>query len=143
MLSKNTKIGWIFIISGGICEIFWVSGLKHADSMFLYFLTAIGICFSFTSMIIACKFVELSVTYSVFVGIGTAGIVLAEMFVFGEEMSIIKIFLIVVLLCGIIGLKLIDKEHDNENISAISKSTGIEEVAELLEKHDSKINNKN
>ena len=74
-------MGWLFIILGGIIEIFWVSGLKYADTLWLYCLTLLGILTSFVLMILATKRVEVSVAYAVFVGIGAAGIVVAEMLI--------------------------------------------------------------
>ncbi len=78
-----TNFAWGLVVLGGIVECFWVSGLKHADSPLLYALTALGIAFSFSAMIVACKVLEVSIAYSVFVGIGTAGVVASEILIFG------------------------------------------------------------
>lgn len=107
-------MAWILIILGGIVEIFWVSSLKYADSLFLHILTGIGILFSFTMAILACRKIEVSIVYSVFAGIGAAGVVLAEMLVFGEPFEMIRLVLITILLIGIIGLKLTSKEEAKE-----------------------------
>lgn len=48
--------------------------------------------------------------YSVFVGLGTAGTVLAEIGLFGAEVQASKLMLIGVLLLGVIGLKMLSKE---------------------------------
>ena len=72
------NLAWGLVVIGGIVECFWVSGLKHADSFILYALTTLGIAFSFTMMVLALKVLEVSVAYSVFVGIGTAGVVASE-----------------------------------------------------------------
>ncbi|RAX58898.1 QacE family quaternary ammonium compound efflux SMR transporter [Helicobacter monodelphidis] len=109
----NKNIAWLCVIFGGICEIFWVSGLKYADSILLYGLTALGIVFSFTCMVLACKVIEVGIAYAVFVGIGTAGVVIAEMLVFGEEVSMLKIVLIGIMLVSIIGLKLLGDRDEN------------------------------
>lgn len=58
----------------------------------------------------ACEKLEVSIAYSVFVGIGTVGVVLNEIFLFDIEVSVTKIVLIAILLLSIIGLKLISKE---------------------------------
>lgn len=104
-------MGWALVIIGGIVEIFWVSGLKHANSILTYLLTALGILISFYCMIKACKMIEVSVAYAVFVGIGTAGVVISEMLIFGSEVNLIRVGLIFLLLVGVIGLKLTSKEH--------------------------------
>lgn len=113
-------MGWLLVILGGIVEIFWVSGLKYANSFWLYCLTFLGILISFCLMILATKKLEVSVAYVVFVGIGSAGIVIAEMLVFGESIDFVRIILIGTLLFGVIGLKLTSKSEQKitQDISA-------------------------
>ena len=113
-------MGWLLVILGGIVEIFWVSGLKYANSFWLYCLTFLGILISFCLMILATKKLEVSVVYAVFVGIGSAGIVIAEMLVFGESIDFVRIILIGTLLFGVIGLKLTSKSEQKitQDISA-------------------------
>ncbi|HEG8359860.1 TPA: multidrug efflux SMR transporter [Campylobacter jejuni] len=106
----DINIAWFLIILGGIIECFWVSGLKYSTEIWQYILTAIGVCISFTCFLKACERLEVSITYSVFVGIGTIGVVLNEMFIFNEAVSIIKLVLIAILLLSIIALKWVSKE---------------------------------
>ncbi|WP_276882551.1 DMT family transporter [Campylobacter cuniculorum] len=110
----SSNLAWVLIVVGGIMECFWVSGLKYADSFALYILTGLGILISFSCGIIAMKKIEVSVAYAVFVGIGTAGVVLAEMLYFGENFSLIKILLITILVICVIALKFVNKENDDE-----------------------------
>lgn len=131
---KNQNIGWTLILLGGFCEVFWVSGLKYADTLPLYALTALGIVFSFTCAILACKSVEVSIAYSVFVGIGTAGIVIAEIIVFKEEASFIKLFLIGLLLFGVIGLKVVSRQGYGDAAEELSKELHLDEVYNEIEK---------
>ncbi|STP11795.1 SMR family multidrug efflux pump [Helicobacter cinaedi] len=108
VISKN--LAWLLILIGGICEVAWVSGLKYADTLPLKALTGVGIAFSFTCAVLAMKRLEVSIVYSVFVGIGTGGVVVAEIVLFGEEASLIKIALISTLMLGVLGLKCSVKE---------------------------------
>ncbi|MNR60451.1 multidrug efflux system protein [compost metagenome] len=55
--------------------------------------------------------------YSVFVGLGTAGTVLADMFLFGEPFKPLKLVLILVLLVGVIGLKLVTGDSRAKEVS--------------------------
>ena len=100
-------MGWLLVILGGIVEIFWVSGLKYANSFWLHCLTFLGILISFCLMILATKKLEVSVAYAVFVGMGSLGTILVEFFVFGIVPALTQIFFIVLLLSGVIGLKLL------------------------------------
>lgn len=69
-----------------------------------------GFVFLLLVFLKACERLEVSITYSVFVGIGTIGVVLNEMFIFNEAVSIIKLVLIAILLLSIIALKWVSKE---------------------------------
>ena len=109
-MGKNVNFAWFLILIGGLVECFWVSGLKYANSYSTYTLTALGILVSFICAVFAVKKIEVSIAYSVFVGIGTAGVVLTEMFIFHENFSTLKLCLIALLLFGVIGLKFASKE---------------------------------
>lgn len=127
--SRIINLAWGLVVLGGIVECFWVSGLKHADSTLLYALTALGIIFSFSAMILACKVLEVSIAYSVFVGIGTAGVVAGEIFIFGEPFSVIKVSLIALLLFAVIALKFVSedgKAQDEALVENLSSDLGID-----------------
>lgn len=126
--SFNTA--WALVVIGGVVECFWVSGLKYADSVGLYLLTGLGIVFSFCAMIIACRKIEVSVAYAVFVGLGTAGVVLSEILVFGESFSILKISLIALLVVCVIGLKMISKEEQAQDVVVENISKHIDDIAD-------------
>ena len=136
-------MGWLFIILGGIIEIFWVSGLKYADTLWLYCLTLLGILTSFVLMILATKRVEVSVAYAVFVGIGAAGIVVAEMLIFGEEANPARIALIATLLIGVLGLNLTSKSaSERKMVRDLSTELGLDEFDEFMGEDKSERNDK-
>lgn len=126
---SDRNFSWLLVILGGIVEIFWVSGLKYSTTPFLYFLTFIGIVFSFFAMIIASKKIEVSVAYSVFVGIGAVGVVFSEMFFFNEKFSILKISLIAILIFAVIGLKLSSSENDKKIIDNLSNELHLDDIS--------------
>ncbi|WP_291953330.1 multidrug efflux SMR transporter [Campylobacter sp.] len=106
----STNFAWFMVVLGGVVECFWVSGLKHSSEIWHYIFTMVGVCISFACMLKACEVLEVSIVYSVFVGIGTAGVVLNEMLIFNEPISIIKLILITILLLSVVGLKFTSKE---------------------------------
>lgn len=101
---------WGYVILAGIIEIFWAMGLKYSTTLFSWTGTFLLILLSFVVLIKATQKVPVATAYAVFTGIGTAGTVLVEMIVFGEPFSWNKIFFIMLLLVGVIGLKLVTKE---------------------------------
>jgi len=102
---------WVKVVIAAFFEVFWVIGLKHADDVWTWIGTALAIAVSFYLMIMAGKTLPVGTVYAVFVGLGTAGTVLADSMFFGEDFSLIKIGLILLLLCGVLGLKLVTKEE--------------------------------
>ncbi|QDZ81088.1 DMT family transporter [Priestia megaterium] len=98
---------WGLLVLGSILEIFWVMGLKHADGVLTWIGTIIAIVLSFGLLIKATSKLPVGTAYAVFTGLGTTGTVLLEMLVFGEPFQLVKIILILVLLAGVIGLKLV------------------------------------
>lgn len=107
MLNKE----WLKVIMAAFFEVFWVIGLKHADDIWSWIGTAIAIAVSFYFMIMAGKSLPVGTVYAVFVGLGTAGTVIAGILFFNEPFNVTKIWLIVLLLAGVVGLKLVTKEE--------------------------------
>lgn len=105
---------WIKVLIAAVFEVFWVIGLKHADSFWTWTGTVISIIVSFYLMIMAGRKLPVGTVYAVFVGLGTAGTVFSEILLFGETFKIEKVLLILVLLAGVIGLKIVTKDNVQE-----------------------------
>lgn len=95
-------------------EVGWVIGLKHADSVLEWGGTLIAIIISFYLMIMAGRDLAVGTVYAVFVGLGTAGTVLAEIILFDAPVISAKLTLIVLLLSGVISLKMLSNQKENE-----------------------------
>ncbi|HIV49009.1 MAG TPA: QacE family quaternary ammonium compound efflux SMR transporter [Candidatus Helicobacter avicola] len=106
------KIGYFCVIFGGILEIFWVSGLKYANTTWEFCLTIVAILVSFSLMIVASMRLEVGIAYALYVGIGSAGITLGDMLYFNAPYNALQIVVIVVLILSVVGLKLVSKEVD-------------------------------
>lgn len=105
---------WIKVFVAAFFEVLWVIGLKHANSFWTWGGTVIAIIISFYVMIMAGKKLPVGTVYAVFVGLGTAGTILSEVLFFGEPFKLAKILLILLLLAGVIGLKLVTKDQEQE-----------------------------
>ena len=97
---------WLMVVTAACFEVGWVIGLKHAASVWEWIGTAIAIYFSFYFMIRASQSLPVGTVYAVFVGLGTAGTVTAEIILFDAAVDWVKLTLIGLLLLGVIGLKL-------------------------------------
>jgi paired small multidrug resistance pump len=116
---------WLFVLVAAVIEVFWVSGLKHANNYWEWTLTIIAIATSFCLLTYASKGIPVGTLYAVFTGMGTAGTVSAEMLVFGEPFNIYKIILIATLLSGVVGLKLLSgtKNRIQPEVSGTKNTT--------------------
>ena len=101
--------GFLWVLGGAVAECGWAYGLKHASSAPEIALTAMLVCVSFTSFIMAMKYLPVSVAYTVFVGFGAFFIVVAESVSeyssSGQMPDPLRLFFIATLIAGVLGLK--------------------------------------
>lgn len=104
-------MSWLYVFLAGIIEIFWVLGLKEANTP----LEIAGVVFlivcSFYVLAKAFEHLPVSIVYAVFTGMGTMGIVVVESIFLGEPISWIKCLFVGAILCGVVGLKITTKEN--------------------------------
>ncbi|SET35329.1 paired small multidrug resistance pump [Oceanobacillus limi] len=103
---------WLYVFIAGLFEIGWVVGLKHAYNWWTWGLTGIAIYLCMHLLLSATKCLPVGTAYVVFTGMGTAGTVVLDMFLFGESFHMGKFCLIIVLLIGVMGLKSITPDTE-------------------------------
>ncbi|OBZ11706.1 multidrug resistance protein SMR [Bacillus sp. FJAT-27264] len=113
---KN-NLDWAKVVVAACFEVIWVIGLKHASAPWEWLVTVIAIVVSFYGMISASQKLPVGTVYSVFVGLGTAGTIMAEMIWFGEPFKLLKLVLVLILLAGVVGLKLVTKEEPGKEVA--------------------------
>ncbi|MEH7119759.1 multidrug efflux SMR transporter [Neobacillus vireti] len=100
-------MGWLFVLLAAASEITGAVGLKlysqqkNIRNGILYiggFGASLGFLYG------SFQFLQLSIAYAVWVGIGTAGAVFINMFLLGESKSTGRIFSVVLIIIGVIGL---------------------------------------
>nr|WP_314389712.1 SMR family transporter [uncultured Campylobacter sp.] len=100
--------GFLWVLGGAVAECGWAYGLKHASSVPEIALTAMLVCVSFTSFIMAMKYLPISITYTVFVGLGAFFVVIAEIVsefrASGQTPDLLRLFFIATLIAGVLGL---------------------------------------
>jgi paired small multidrug resistance pump len=103
---------WLMIFVASLFEVSWVVGLKYSFNWWTWLLTFVAIMISFKYLISSAKKLPIGTVYAVFTGLGTTGTVTVEMLIFGEPFRWPKLLLILLLLIGVIGLKMVTKESD-------------------------------
>lgn len=105
------NIGWIKIIFATVFEMAWITGLKYAELPWEWAVTGVSILGSSYCLITAGNTLPVGTAYSVFVGLSAVGTVAIEFFGFSILPTITELILITILICGVIGLKLINEQR--------------------------------
>ncbi|GAA0437643.1 multidrug efflux SMR transporter [Lentibacillus halophilus] len=103
-------MGWLFIMMASICEIIGVIGLRLASqnrSILNVLMYIAGFGGSAALLNVSFSYLQVSIAYAVWVGIGTAGAVVLSILFFGESGNWSRVMSLVVIIVGVVGLKMV------------------------------------
>lgn len=101
-------MGWLYVALATVSEIVGVVGLKkysqkkNVKNGLIY---SGGFGASFAFLYLSFQYLQVSVAYAVWIGIGTAGAVLINMILFNESKNVERILSIILIIVGVVGLK--------------------------------------
>lgn len=101
-------MAWMMLIIAGFFEVAWAIGLKLCGGFKPSFLLGCVItCMTLSVVFLsyALRVIPLSIAYSVWTGIGVAGVTVFGMFLFNEQLSSVQLIFLLCVVVGIIGLK--------------------------------------
>jgi len=101
---------WILLTLAGLLEIVWATAMKRSDGFSRPVpsaVTVVAMLASFALLAFAMKHLPLSVSYTVWVGIGAVGSCVVGVAWLGERLSIGQVVCLVAIAAGIVGLKLL------------------------------------
>lgn len=102
----------MILLFAGLLEIVWSVALKRADGFTHFWPSVIGIAVSLASLLlltVALKTLPLATAYTVWVGIGAAGVTAAGIILMGEPASPLRLGLLALIVIGVVGLHLIER----------------------------------
>ncbi|MEH6956042.1 DMT family transporter [Neobacillus drentensis] len=105
---------WIYVGLTCLFELIWVYGFNEAQTWWQWAIVVGVIFLDYHILPKACETLPTGTVYAVFAGIGTIGTVLMDIYLFGESFSFGKAFFIMMIVLGVIGLNLWDKEEADE-----------------------------
>ena len=100
---------WIYLLAAGIFEIIWATSQKYSAGFTKPIpttITLITATISFVLLGLAMKHLHLGTAYAIWTGIGIAGTAILGIVLFGEPVTLARLFFLALILTGIIGLKL-------------------------------------
>ena len=105
-------MAWIYLFIAGLFEIGWAVGLKYTEGftkLWPSLITISVMILSFYFLSSAVKTIPIGTAYAVWTGIGAVGTAILGIILFGESKEFIRIFFILLIVIGIVGLKIFSK----------------------------------
>src|SRR5262245_15455229 len=102
-------MAWVLLVVAGIFEIGWAVGLKHTAGFTrlwpsIFTITAMAISMGLLGL--AVRTLPIGSAYAIWTGIGTVGTVLVGILLLAEPASFVRVFCVLLIFAGILGLKL-------------------------------------
>ncbi|WP_232697364.1 DMT family transporter [Brevibacillus daliensis] len=101
-------MGWLFVFLAAASEMVGVIGLnKYSQNKSLANVALYmgGFGLSFILLYASFEYLQVSIAYAVWIGVGTAGAVLLNMLFFGESRSLARMLSLIIIIIGVTGLK--------------------------------------
>lgn len=102
-------MAWIYLMIAATFEMGWAIGLKYTDGfskLWPSVFTVIAMIISFQFLAMAMKTLPIGTAYAVWTGTGAVGVAILGMFLFGESREMARIFSIMLIIAGVVGLKM-------------------------------------
>ena len=103
-------MAWVILVVAGIFETGWAIGLKYTEGFTRFWpsiATIAAMAVSMGLLGIAVRPLPIGTAYAMWTGIGTVGTVLLGVFLLGEPFTFSRLFCVLLIVAGIIGLKLV------------------------------------
>lgn len=110
-------MAWIYLLIAGMTEVVWAIGLKEANgftNLIPSIVTMFFIVVSFFLFAKAMETIPIGTAYAIFTGIGAVGTAIVGIIIFNEGAGVGKLFFLVILLIGLVGLKLADGQEETQ-----------------------------
>jgi len=112
-ITLSSNLAWVLLLVAGLLEIVWSISMKASQGFTKHDFTAITLiaaCVSFWLLGLALRQLPVGTAYAVWTGIGAVGAAVLGIVFFGESLTIARIGCIALIVCGIVGLKLLGGE---------------------------------
>ena len=108
------KKGWTFLVLAGAFEPLWVVCMKLSEGFTRPVWAAATFAFLFISMYLLSLALKakmpIGAAYSIWVGIGAVGALLAGILLFGESSDPVRLVFVLLIIIGIVGVQLTTRE---------------------------------
>lgn len=106
---------WIILFIAGLFEIAWAIGLKYTEGFSKFWpsvFTILSMIISMGLLAYSVKHLPIGTAYAIWTGIGAVGTAILGIILFNESRELVRIFFILLIVIGIIGLKLFSTQSN-------------------------------
>jgi quaternary ammonium compound-resistance protein SugE len=106
-------MNWVILFIAGLFEVAWAIGLKYSDGfskLWPSIFTVACMIISMGLLAYAVKHIPVGTAYAVWTGIGAFGTAVLGIILFDESKDLVRVFFILLIVVGIVGLKLFSGE---------------------------------
>ena len=107
------NLAWLLLLVAGLLEIVWALSMKASHGFTKHHFTALTLVaagLSFWLLGLALRQLPVGTAYAVWTGVGAVGAAVLGIAFFGESLTIARVGCIALIVCGILGLKLLGGE---------------------------------
>ena len=112
-MTLTPNLAWLLLVIAGLLEIVWSVSMKASHGFTKHHFTAITLVAAALScwlLGLALRQLPVGTAYAVWTGIGAVGAAILGIAIFGESITFMRIGCIALIVCGILGLKLLGGE---------------------------------
>jgi quaternary ammonium compound-resistance protein SugE len=112
-VTLTPNVAWLLLVVAGLLEIVWSVSLKASQGFTKHqfiTITLVAAALSFWLLGLALRQLPVGTAYAVWTGIGAVGATILGIAIFGESLTFARIGCIALIVCGILGLKLLGGE---------------------------------
>lgn len=120
-------MAWFLLIVAGLFETVWAVALKYSEGftrLWPSVITAVAMIISLYLLAVSLRSLPLGTAYTIWTGIGALGTVIYGIIVFGESKDLLKLFFVMMILGGIVGLKAVSSKESTANKAENAKPVG-------------------
>lgn len=103
-------MSWLILFFAGLLETVWATGLKYTHGFsrpLPTFGTLVAMAFSVWLLSVAMKELPMGTAYAVWTGIGAVGAVILGIILFGDPVTLPRMFCVGLIVAGLVGLKMV------------------------------------
>jgi quaternary ammonium compound-resistance protein SugE len=112
-VTMTPNMAWLLLLGAGLLEIVWAISMKASHGFTRHHFTALTLVaagLSFGLLGLALRHLPVGTAYAVWTGVGAVGAAVLGIAIFGESLTIARVGCIALIVCGILGLKILGGE---------------------------------